>query len=253
MTVSTIATLAANLSRVATTQDAKPAAVLNSLVSATPNTTADIVATDNTADVSLQSQIAQFRVVSQSIAAGNSVAASASLGASDISRELGALHDLAQQAANVPLSDRERAQIDAQFQAIRSRINAIASQTKFSGDSLLDGSSTAVADLTDEALFNGTQPNLTTVANSQAAVQQVAHAQDYTTQQIGTIATLQQGLDYASSTVQTATQNREAAQSTLTDADFAAVVTSSGQPANTDVQAAQTTRLPDSLLALLSE
>jgi flagellin len=256
MTVSTIASIAANLSRVTAAQDSKPAAVLSSLVassSTSTDTTAAIVASDNTADVSLQSQIAQFSVASQSIALGNSVLATASTGGADISRELGALHDLAQQAANVPLSDRERAQIDAQFQAIRSRINAIASTTKFGDDNLLDGSAAASANLTDEALFQGANPNLQTVANSQAAVQQVAQAQQYTTAQLATVASLQSGLDYASSTVQTAQQNVAASQSTLDDSDFDTDTTSNSSFAGLDVQAAQTSRLPSSLLGLLTD
>jgi flagellin len=251
MTVSTIASIAANLSPVTTAQASKPAAVLSSLVAATPTTTTD---PDDSADVSLQSQIAQFRVASQSIAVGNSVLATASAGGDDISREVGALQDLAQQAANVPLSPNQRAQIDAEFQAIRSRINNIAATTSYNNDNLLDGSATASADLTDKALFQGANPNLQTVANSQAAVQQVAQAQDYTNQQVAQINTLQSGVDYASSTVQTALQNQAAAQSTLDDSDFETTAsTGTGFPPGLDVQAAQTTRLPDSLLGLLSE
>lgn len=272
MTVSTIASIAANLSRVTTAQDTKPAVVLSSLVSTATATTAD---PDDTADVSLQSQITQFSAASQSIAVGNSVLATASAGGADISRELGALQDLAQQAADVPLSASQRAQIDAQFQAIRSRINNIASTTQFGGDNLLDGSAqasvttstastttpttatpaTTIASLTDNALFQGANPNLLTVASSQAAVQQVAQAQDYTNQQITTINALQSGLDYASSTVQTAIQNQAAAASTLDDSDFDTTTSTSatGGLVDADVQAAQTTRLPSSLLALLSE
>ena len=235
------------------------------------DTTAVIVATDNTADVSLQSQITQFSVASQNIAVGNSVLATASNGGADISRELGALHDLAQQAANVPLSDRERAQIDAQFQAIRSRINTIASTTKFGDDNLFDGSAQSsisvntiptvttpftvtIGNLTDAALFQGVNPNLLTVGASQVAVQQVAQAQVYTDQQIATINSLQNGLDYASSTVQTAIQNQAAAQSTFDDADFETKAdTHTTLLANANVQTAQTSRLPSSLLALLNE
>ena len=257
MTVSTTASIAAALVRVTTAQDTKPAIVLKSLVAATPNSST--VEADNAADVSLQSQIAQFRVVSQSIAASNSALATISAGGADISRELGALRDLAAKAANLPLSDRERAQIDAEFQAIRSRINTIAATTKFGDDHLLDGStnaSGATANLTDKALFQASNPNLLTVASSQVAVDQVAQAQVYTSQQLAALDALQNGLDYASSTVQIALQNQEASQSTLDDADFeVATTTRSGVALQPDIQAqvAQTTRLPSNLLALLSE
>ena len=269
MTVTTIASIAANLSRVTTTQATQPAAVLNSLVSTQATTDTSTINTDDTADVSLQGQIAQFSVASQGIAAGNTALASASVGAGDISSELGALQDLAQKAANVPLSESERAQIDAQFQAIRSRINQIAVTTKFGNDTLLDGSTNAAASaaaspstpapttigsLTDAALFKGGNPNLLTVADSQQAVQQVQAAQTYTSQQINSINTLQVGLDYAASTVQTAVQNQLAAQSTLEDADFETTDTSTTllQP-DAAAQVAQTTRLPSSLLGLLSD
>lgn len=260
MTVSTIASIAANLSRVTTAQDTKPAAVLKSLVAAAPakpDTTAQIVAADDSSDVSLQSQIAQFRAVSQSIATGNSVLAVAAGSSANISRELGALRDLAQKAANVPLSDRERAQIDAEFQAIRSRINNIAATAQFGDDKLLDGSGSKVApgigSLTDDALFKGANPNLLTVASSQQAVDDVKNAQAYTDEQIAKIDALQQGLDYAASTVQTATQNQEAAASTLTDADFGTASASVALQPDINAQVAQTARLPNSLLALLSE
>ena len=267
MTVTTIASIAANLSRVTTTQATQPAAVLNSLVSTQATTDTSTINTDDTADVSLQGQIAQFSVASQGIASGNSVLAAASVGAGDISSELGALQDLAQKAANVPLSESERAQIDAQFQAIRSRINQIAATTKFGGNTLLTGptqanattattatTAPAIGSLTDAALFKGANPNLTTVADSQTAVQQVQAAQEYTNQQIGTINTLQAGLDFASSTVQTAVQNQLAAQSTLEDSDFDTTDTANSllQP-DAAAQVAQTTRLPSSLLGLLSD
>ena len=259
MTVSTIATIAANLSRVTTAQDTKPAAVLSSLVATSTQTSP--VATTDTADVSLQSQIAQFRVASQSIAVGNTALATASDGGADISRELGALHDLATKAADVPLSASERAQIDAEFQAIRSRINNIAATTKYGDDTLLDGSSQSsatagtatIGSLKDDALFQGANPNLLSVASSQEAVTQVSKAQDYTNQQISTINALQNGLDYASSTVQTALQNQAAAQSTLDDADFETTEGTTSLQPDVNAQLAQTARLPESMLALLSE
>ena len=147
--------------------------------------------------------------------------------------------------------------------------------TKFGNDTLLDGSTNAAASaaaststtasasapapttigsLTDAALFQGANPNLLTVADSQQAVQQVQAAQTYTSQQINSINTLQVGLDYAASTVQTAVQNQLAAKSTLEDADFETTDASTTllQP-DAAAQVAQTTRLPSSLLGLLSD
>ena len=269
MTVSTIATIAASLSRVQGNQNTKPASVLGSLFAAnTQSNKAD--SADVTTAISLQNQIAQFRVASQNVAQANSVLGAAGAGGDAIARELGKLQALAAKAASFPLSNAERVQINAEFQAIRNKIASIATSTTFNNESLLDGESPqlkiasenaqikklAIQSLTDSALFKGANPNLLTAESSKQAEAAIKEAQAYVNQQLENIKSLQGGLDYASSTLQTAIQNQDAANSSLNDADFTTQLfggNNGAQSGDLNSLLAQTSRLPSSLLLLLKE
>lgn len=270
MTVSTIATIASGLTRTLGNQNTKPTAVLNSLVSTAPQSTASDT-TNLSAAMTLQNQIAQFRVAAQNIAQGSSLLATADAGASAISRELGKLKDLATKAANVPLSETERMQIDAEFQAIRSRIDSIANSARFGDENLLDGTSAqlkvanenadtknrSVSSLTDSALFKGANPSISTPANAKQAEAAVIEAQKYTNEQIENIKALQDGLDYASATLESAIQNQDAARSSVDDSDIAELLGNGSTPTKavdfTQSLFAQTNQLPNNILQLISE
>ncbi len=271
MTVSTIASIASGLSRVLNNQQAKPSApsaVLSQLFS---NSASKSDSAGLSTALALQNQIAQFRVASQNVAQASTVITTADAGASQISRELGKLKDLAARAASYPLSNLEREQINAEFQAIRSRINSIAQTTKFGNDYVLNGTSNQlkiqsedgsqegqmVADLTDKALFGDKSLDLLTANNAQATLEAVEHAQSYTDTQISTLKSLQDGLDYAVGTLQTAIQNQDAANSTLEESDLMNQLLGGGSESNgsldTKALFAQVNRLPPSMLQLLSE
>jgi flagellin len=88
----------------------------------------------------------------RSVAASNAVEASSLLQSADdalarIRAKLDQLIALAQRAASAHLSDFERAQLDALFQALKSEIDAIAATTEFSGVPLLQGGEEAGEDL----------------------------------------------------------------------------------------------------------
>jgi len=270
MTVSTIATVASGLSRTLGNQNAKPSSVLSSLFASAPQSSATDTSNFTTA-ISLQNQIAQFRVAAQNVAQAGSVLSAAGEGISQISRELGKLKDLAAKAASVPLSASEREQINAEFQSIRSRIDGLANSTRFNNESLLDGSSPqlkiasenaatkdlSIGSLTDSALFEGANPNLLTIDNAKLAEDAIKKAQTYATTQQENVQALQDGLDYATSTLQTAIQNQDAANSTLNEGDLLnqLLTGSSNSLQANDITSlfAQTNRLPGNILQLLSE
>lgn len=271
MTVSTIANIAAGLSRLTENAQSKPAAVIRSLVGANPDpvsTTSDV--TDLVTAVTLQNQIAQFRIATQNVAQAATALAAADVGAADISLDLSKLKALASRAATVPLSAAERDAINAEFQAIRARISGVASSTRFNNESLLDGASPqlavggqgskelAIGPMTDEVLFKGANPNLLTAESSKAADALVKDAQAYVEKQRATIKALQDGLDYAANTLEGAIQNRDASNSTLNDADIIDLLLNGGANKNlvTDFPSslfAQTNKLPANIIQLLGE
>ncbi len=270
MTVSTIATIAAALTRTSGSQNAGASAALTNLVqaSAKPSITINTDTSPASAAISLQNQVAQYRVASQDVAQAGTALSSAQLGASEISRHLGQLQDIALRASSADLSPQERAQLNDEFSALRAKIDAIANSSDFSNSSLLNDTTSqltagsgdqnsVIGSLSDQALFKGANLDVSTPEGAAAASDAIKQASDYTNTQLNTIQTLQTGLDQVASGLQTAIQNQDAANSTLTDADFSAAfeVSSSASFVATDAnaQAVQTNNLPSGLLQLLSE
>lgn len=82
---------------------------------------------------------------------------------------------------------------------------------------------------------------------------------DYAAAQVKNISTLQNGLDIAASSLQTAIQNQEAANSNLGESDIASLLGQKNDaptlqvPGDPRLLTAQANRVPNSLLALLGE
>lgn len=268
MTVSTIASLAAGISRTLSNQNAKVATSVKTLVSRS-SAAADLSGL-NVANT-LQSQISSLRVATQNVAQASAMVRVAEGGAGEISRALGRLQELSTRASSGSLSEAERRQLDIDFQSLRGAINRLATRTTFNDRPVLDGSLTsdslqitpegeegfAIGSLTDEALFGSEDVNLLTQENAQQASQLVQQAQGYVAAQQTTLGALQEGLDYAFASLESATLNQDAARAMLSDSDFMQAATDS-QQALVQAQAtsallAQTNKLPGNILALLSE
>ncbi len=71
---------------------------------------------------------------------GVSLAQTASGALQEVVNDLQTMRDLAVQSLNATNSTSDRADLDAQFQQLKSDINSVASQTQFNGVNLLDGS-----------------------------------------------------------------------------------------------------------------
>ena len=180
------------------------------------------------------------------------------------------MKDLATRAASASTTDEERIVLNQQFQDIRSQNDVIAKNTKFNGESLLDGSSAqlkvqggtadaanlSVGSLTDGSLFPNPRVEILSPSGATITIDLLGKAISYVSAQTDKLDTLQQGLDFASSTLQSAIQNKDAANSTLNGSDLVQglLVGNNGeQQANATSLFAQTNRLPTNLLQLLSE
>ncbi len=269
MTVSTIATIAAGLTRALSNPSNKTSEVLKSF-DTTSSQTARADVADLSVAITLQNQVAQFRVASKDVAQAGSLLSAAEAGAKEIATNLGKLKDLATQAASTTTSDSERIVLNQQFQAIRAQNDAIAKNTKFNGESLLDGSSAqlkvqgnasdaanlTVSSLTDSSIFADPRVEILNPSGAKITIEVLGKAINYVNEQISKIDQLQQGLDFASATLQSAIQNTDATNSTLNDADLVqALLTGTNGKESNGVNSlfAQTNRLPTNLLQLLSE
>jgi flagellin len=270
MTVSTIATIAAGLSRALNSPTNKAATALNSLI-AQPNANAAKADVANFSEaITRQNQVAQFRVASKEVAQAGSLLSAAEVGANQIATNLTKLKDIATRATSTSLSDEARASLENEFQSVLAQIDAVAKNTKFNGESLLDGTSPqlkvtgekvdqnslSIGSLTTDRLFPPPRVSVLNPSGATITVDLVGKAIEFVTKQIENIQTLQQGLDFASVSLQSAIQNKDAANSTLNDADLVQALLGNGN-ANGNAKGtelfAQTNKLPNNLLQLLSE
>ncbi|MDX2094382.1 MAG: hypothetical protein SFW64_00330 [Alphaproteobacteria bacterium] len=271
MTVSTIATIAAGLTRTSGGVNARAAAVFNTLLAASPREKAGDSA-NLTAAIGLQNQIAQLRIASRAVAQAGALLSTAENGAQQISQKLDRLRELAARASAPAVTAEERATLNHEFQAVRGQIDQLAQSTRFQNERLLDGSSPqlkiatdsgdqknlSVGSFTDATLFKGTQPDIATVSGAKVAEATVKAAVDYAAGQRANIQVLQEGLDLAASTLQSAIQNQEAANSTFSEADFTSQLfgleeSTASLPIGREALGTQTNRLPPSFLELLAE
>jgi len=89
---------------------------------------------------SMTSQINGLNQASQNANDGVSLAQTASGALQEITNDLQTMRDLAVESLNASNSATDRADLDAQFQQLKSDINSVATQTQFNGVNLLDGS-----------------------------------------------------------------------------------------------------------------
>ena len=87
----------------------------------------------------MTSQINGINQASQNANDGVSLAQTASGALQEVVNDLQTMRDLAVQSLNATNSSTDRADLDAQFQQLKSDINSVASQTQFNGVNLLDG------------------------------------------------------------------------------------------------------------------
>jgi len=221
---------------------AKLQAVISSIVSGKRS---DDIASLSIA-AQLQSQTSGLKQISANLAQASSLSQVAEGGAQQIHSILEQLHTLAQAAKSPVLNPENRKQLNDQFQQLTKAIDGIAKATSFNSKSLLDGnlsgdnglsldtllsgghgsSDLSIGSLTSSSLI-GNGNDILSVDSASKAITSLEHALSKTTSTRVDIGSFLQTLNFAGANLDTAIANQEAAQSTLSDTDFASASTES--------------------------
>ncbi|MBB5049145.1 flagellin [Rhodopseudomonas rhenobacensis] len=198
-------------------------------------------ASDDAAGLAISTRISSDITTLQQAATNASQASSilqtADGGASNISDILARMKSLATQSSSGTVTDDSRAYIDSEFTQLVEEIDSIASGTRYSSTSLLNGDFTdtkimvgtdstdtitmSLANLTSTSLgFSatstiGTQADATTMLTTiDAAIDTVSGAR-------ADIGALESRFNFSADSISTQTENLEAANSAITDVDIA--------------------------------
>ena len=247
---------------------------LNSIVTGTSES-ADVA--DLSIATQLQSQTAALKVVSGNLTQAFSLTQVAGGGLSQIQQVVGQLQVLASQAQSPVLNANNRKQLNQQFQQLASNITDIAKSTSFNGQNVLDGSlsgtnalsldhllgqgggngdtTLSIPDSSANSLFGGQNLNLLSADSASQALSALGDAFNQITGTEANVGSFQQTLNFAAANVDSAITNQQAAQSSISETDFAAAST---QSSLADVQynaaiavAAQANNLNPALLQLV--
>ena len=190
----------------------------------------------------LQSRTSALRQASNNVVQASSLTQVADGGAQQIQNALLQLQSLAQQASSPIANASNRADLNQQFNRIVDTINQIASSTTFNGQNLLNGSvsgngaisidsllgtgttgndSLSISDLTSAGLLAGAS-DLLSADNAGVTLGAINSALSSITSSRADIGTFQQILGFASGNIESAINNQEAAQSSLSETDIAA-------------------------------
>lgn len=261
MTVSSITAFAVGLSRAQQGNSSNRAsAVLNGLLDA-PKAQADAVAKPTEA-AALQGQSSQLRQASQQIAQASTFLAKTQTGLVDVAAELTKLGDLAASAAQPETTNTQRASLNTQFQAGYQKIKTILENTQQTGSSAQSSGAASVAvgsgsvdSLSADVLFPAKKPDVLSPSGAEISLGAVKVAGQVVANQQKEIAKLQEHVEFAAGSVEVATQNQDAARSTLSQEDIAGLFSGNRQGGGAPIatSAAQTNRLPSSVLQLLGE
>jgi flagellin len=256
MTVSSFTSLIAGIERNLSTRNARAASSVNALVSGARSVPEQNAIADVSVAVGLQNQAASLRAASINLSRASSLLQVADSGAEQIDRALGRLQTLSQRATGGDISAAERTALNNEFQTVRTEITRIVNTTRFGSQTLLDGSFNAqestenfdIPDVSDAALFGDASLDITSPNSARDAQTTVTAAR-------AELGALQGAFSYALGAFESATQNQEAARSSLSDTDILLASTTRasdavGQQASLSLLA-QANRLPTSVLQLI--
>lgn len=201
-------------------------------------------ASDDAAGLAISTRISSDVTTLQQAATNASQATSilqtADGGASNISDILSRMKSLASQSSSATVTDSSRAYLNSEFTALSDQIDSIATGTRYSGQSLLDGTSAFAAgasvlvgstsadtitvtldDLTSTTLGVDTL-DISTQAGATAAIDALDTAIDTVSGARATIGAQESRFNFSASSISTQSQNLQAANSAITDVDIAA-------------------------------
>lgn len=224
----------------------------------------------------LQGDVTALNQASTNSAQATSILQIADGGLSNISDILQRMKSLATEAVSGSVTDSQRsADVNAEYSQLLSEINSIASDTKYNGQSLLDGSSqfssgvsfmvgTTVSDSITVSLASATTTALSvngtdvsTASDATTALSAINAAISTISAQRAQVGASESRFNFQSEDINTMTENTTSARSAITDAD---VASEKSQVSSDDVKSqaamaalAQANSMPKELLTLLQQ
>ncbi|MFT4115291.1 flagellin [Bradyrhizobium sp.] len=201
-------------------------------------------ASDDAAGLAISTRISSDITTLQQ-AATNAAQASAILqtadgGASNISDILARMKSLASQSASGTTTDSSRAYINSEFSELTSEIDSIATGTRYSGQSLLDGSSVFASGVSVLVGSSGSDTiaitlssltasslgvsslDVSTLSDATSALTALDAAIDSVSAARASIGAQESRFNFSSDSISTQVQNLQAANSAIKDVDIAA-------------------------------
>jgi flagellin len=230
----------------------------------------------------ISSDVTALQQAATNAAQANAILQTADGGASNISDILARMKSLASESASGTTVDSSRAYINSEFLQLSSEIDSIAAGTRYSGQSLLDNNSPfnkivapattpgisvlvgsdasdtvtiALSDLRSVTLFAAAAPKVDSQANATSALATLDTAINTVSAARASIGALESRFNFSADSIQTQTQNLQAANSAIKDVDVAAeqAMLSSAEVKTQAAVSAETAanQMPQYLLKLL--
>jgi flagellin len=200
-------------------------------------------ASDDAAGLAISTRISSDITTLQQAATNASQATSilqtADGGASNISDILARMKSLASESGSGTVTDSSRTYLNSEFTQLKSEIDSIASGTRYSGQSLLDGTSTfasgvsvlvgssasdtitvTLSSLTTSAL-SLTSMDIASLTGATSALSALDTAIDTVSSARATIGAQESRFNFSASSISTQTENLQSANSAITDVDIA--------------------------------
>jgi flagellin len=187
----------------------------------------------------ISSDVTTLQQAATNASQATSILQTADGGASNISDILSRMKSLASESSSATVTDSSRAYLNSEFTSLSSEVDSIASGTRYSGQSLLDGTSTFASGASVMVGSNASDTITVTLTSLKASTLGIASL-DISTQSGATSAltTLDTAIDkvstarakigaqesrfnFSASSISTQSQNLQSANSAITDVDIA--------------------------------
>ena len=203
-------------------------------------------ASDDAAGLAISTRISSDVTALQQAATNASQATSilqtADGGASNISDILSRMKSLASESSSGTVTDNSRAYLQSEFSQLSSEIDSIATGTRYSGQSLLDGTSSfagagasvlvgssstdtitvSLSNQTSTTLLGATALDISTQTGATSALTALDTAIDTVSSARASIGAQESRFNFSSDSISTQSENLKSANSAITDVDIAA-------------------------------
>lgn len=189
----------------------------------------------------ISSDVTALEQAATNASQATSILQTADGGASNISDVLSRMKSLASESSSGTVTDSSRAYLQSEFSQLSSEIDSIASGTRYSGQSLLDGTSSfagtgskvlvgssstdtitvTLSDLTSSTLGT-TSLDISTQAGATSALTTLDTAIDTVSSARASIGAQESRFNFSASSISTQSENLKSANSAITDVDIAA-------------------------------